>query len=86
MQIASASLLAAQQQASIQQKPQNSVFGSFLNAPDTRPKEAAKTQFEPVEFDIGEFAGKETPNTAPAAQPQPMQAYRPPGSALDIRV
>jgi hypothetical protein len=78
MQIASASLLAAQQQAPIQQKPQNSVFGSFLNAPDTRPKEAAKTQFEPVEF-----ASKQAP---PAAQPQPMQAYRPPGSALDIRV
>jgi hypothetical protein len=81
MQIASASLLAAQQQASIQQKPQNSVFGSFLSAPDARPKEAAKTQFEPVEF-----ASKETPNTAPAAQPEPLQAYRPPGSALDIRV
>jgi hypothetical protein len=81
MQISYASLLAAQQQASAQAKPQKSVFGSFLNAPETKPAEGPKAQFEPVEF-----AKAEPQKTAVSAPPAPAQAYARPGSALDIRV
>lgn len=81
MQISSASLLAAQQQASAQAKPQKSAFGSFLNAPETKPAQAPKTQFEPVDF-----AKAEPQKTAVAAAPEPARAYSRPGSALDIRV
>ena len=81
MQISSASLLAAQQQASAQAKPQKSAFGSFLNVPGTKPAEAAKAQFEPVDF-----ARAEPQKPAVAAAPVPAQAYSRPGSTLDIRV
>lgn len=81
MQISSASLLAAQQQASAQAKPQKSVFGAFLNAPAARPAEAPKAQFEPVDF-----AKPEPQKPVVAVAPDPAQAYRRPGSALDIRV
>jgi hypothetical protein len=83
MQISSASLLAAQVQA--QPKPQASVFGSFLNAPETAPKEAAKPTFEPVNFAKAEAAKTEAA-PAQAAPQEPAQAYRPPGSSIDIRV
>jgi hypothetical protein len=81
MQISSASLLAAQQQASAQAKPQKSVFGSFLNASEAKPVEATKAQFEPADF-----AKAEPQKTAAAAAPEPARAYQRPGSALDIRV
>lgn len=81
MQISSASLLAAQTQAQPQAKPQASAFGSFLNTPDTKPVEAAKASFEPVDF-----ARPEPQKAAPTPTPDPAQAYRKPGSALDIRV
>lgn len=81
MQISSASLLAAQQQASAQTKPQKSVFGSFLNAPETKPAEAPKAQFEPADF-----AKAEPQKPAVAASPAPAQAYSRPGSTLDIRI
>jgi hypothetical protein len=81
MQISSASLLAAQQQAQAQTKPRASVFGSFLNAPETKPKEPAKAQFEPADFTRSDI---QKPSTATATEP--AQAFRPPGSALDIRV
>ncbi|HVZ68205.1 MAG TPA: hypothetical protein VG891_02000 [Rhizomicrobium sp.] len=81
MQISPASLLAAQQQAPAQQKPQKSVFGSFLNASEVPPKEAGKTAFEPAEF-----SGREVQDAAPASQQSPAQGFRKPGSTLDIRV
>jgi len=81
MQISSASLLAAQQQAAAQTKPEKSVFGSFLGAPAPAPKEAAKPAFEPVEF-----AKAEPQNPAPTAQPDSGQGFRRPGSTLDIKV
>lgn len=81
MQISSASLLAAQQQASAQAKPQKSAFGSFLNAPETKPAEGTKAQFEPVDF-----AKPESQKPAIAAAPDPTQAYKRPGSTLDIKV
>jgi len=81
MQISSASLLAAQTQVQAQPKPQASAFGSFLNAPETKPAEAAKPAFEPVDF-----AKPEPQKSAAAPAPDPAQAYRRPGSTLDIRV
>jgi len=81
MQISPASLLTAQQQAPAKAAPEKSVFGSFLNAPQAAPKEAAKTAFQPADF-----AQSEPQSPAPAAQPVPAQAYQRPGSTLDIRV
>jgi hypothetical protein len=85
MQISSASLLAAQTQAQAPSKPQASVFGSFLKAPETTPKEAAKPAFEPVDFAKPE-PQKAAPSPASTPAQDPAQAYRKPGSALDIRV
>ncbi|HEY4125040.1 MAG TPA: hypothetical protein VGM36_10525 [Rhizomicrobium sp.] len=81
MQISSASLLAAQTQASAQPKPQASVFGSFLKAPEAKQAEPPKASFEPMDF-----AKSEPQATASVPAPDPAQAYRKPGSALDIRV
>ncbi len=81
MQISSASLLAAQTQASAQPKPQASVFGSFLKAPEAKPAEAASASFEPMNF-----AKPEPQQAASAPVPDPAQAYRKPGSPVDIRV
>jgi hypothetical protein len=81
MQIGSASLLVAQQQVSAQQKPQASVFGSFLNAAPATPKDAARPAFAPADFAKAEPEKSAATSPATAAQP-----FRPPGSALDIRV
>jgi len=81
MQINSASLLAAQQQSQVQQKPRASAFGAHLNAPSTKPAEAAPATFEPADF-----AKTEAPQTSAASARNPAQAFRLPGSALDIRV
>ena len=81
MQISSASLLAAQQQASAKAAPQKSAFGTFLGAPEPAPKEAPKAAFQPVDF-----AKSEPQAPAPAAQPDPARAFSRPGSTLDIRV
>jgi hypothetical protein len=81
MQINAASLLAAQQQAPAEAKPRTSAFGSFLNVPDAKSKEAAKAAFEPATF-----VKPEASSASAATAPQPPQAFRPPGSTLDIRV
>jgi hypothetical protein len=78
MQISPASLLAAQQQAPAKDAPQKSVFGSFLNASPVAPKQPA--------FPASEPAQSATPEAQSTPGSDPSQAFRRPGSMLDIKV
>lgn len=80
MQINSASLLAAQQQAAVPQ--QQSAFGRFLKTAGPPSAAEPKAAFEPPDLTRPETAG-------PALVRMPEAApgyYQKPGSNLDIRV